>query len=164
MTWLTRICLLLAPYAIAVGGSEPGIPVRYVGGTLNGCALKSSGRLYLPGPQWFLFRCGAGEVKVEYETVTSMRYGQTLHRRFGTAAATAVVPPLWPVTAAVMLVRSHKHFITIEYAEAGGAKQALIVRVEKENIRTVLTDLEALSKRRFEYQDKNAAKTDEGRK
>jgi hypothetical protein len=152
MSRLIRICLLLVLCALAGAASRPGIPVRYMGGTVSGCAEKAAARLYLTGPEEFLFQCGAGEVKVEYKKVTRLEYGQTLHRRYGAAAAAAAVPVLWPVSAAVLLNRSRKHFVTIEYDGAEGGKQALVLRVEKDNIRALLEDLKARTGRPVEYQ------------
>jgi hypothetical protein len=155
--------LLLLPFGLALADSQPGIPVQYTGGTLPGCAAKPKARLYLPGPEAFMFRCAAGDVIVAYQKVTRLAYGQDAHRRYGTAAALAN-PLLLPVAAAVFLKKSRKHFVTIEYADAEGKLQALVIRVEKDNIRTLMADLEARAGRRFEYQDKEAEKSRKDRK
>jgi hypothetical protein len=160
MRRLVLICLLIS-MALAASDSKPGIPVRYAGGTLPGCAAKPAARLYLPNPEALLLRCGTSEVTVAYNAITKMEYGQSLHRRYGTAAGTAALPVLWPVTAAILLKRSRKHFLTIEYAEAGGQRQAMVLRVEKDNIRALLAELEARAGRRFEYGDENARKSRE---
>jgi hypothetical protein len=158
MPQLLRICLLLLPCGAALADSEPGIPVRYSGGTLIGCSAKPKARLYLPGPEALLLRCGTGEVSVAYEKIKRLAYGQEIHRRYGSAAPALLTPITWPVAAAVFLNKSRKHFVTIEYADPEGKAQAMIVRVEKDNIRSLLADLEARAGRPVEFEDREGRK------
>ena len=68
-------------------------------------------------------------------------------------AAALLISPLF------LLSKSRKHFVTIGYTDRDGKQQALVFQVEKGDIRSVLTTLEARSGRRVEYQDEEARKT-----
>jgi hypothetical protein len=61
-----------------------------------------------------------------------------------------------------LLSKSRKHFVTVGYADADGKQQALVFRVEKGDIRSVLAALEARTGRRVEYQDQEARKAGKG--
>ena len=56
----------------------------------------------------------------------------------------------------LLLSKSRKHFVTVGYTDSEGRQQALVFRVSKGDIRTVLASLEARTGRRVEYQDDNA--------
>jgi hypothetical protein len=57
-----------------------------------------------------------------------------------------------------LLAKSRKHFVTIGYEDAEGVQQALVFRVGKGDIRTVMAGLEARSGQRFTFQDDEARK------
>jgi hypothetical protein len=154
MRWLIRILLLLGACGRAFGGSEPGLPLKYVGGTFTGCALKSSARLYMPG-SGLILRCMTAEAAVDYERITALRYSQTAHWRW---AETAAAAPLWPVAPLVFANRAYRHFVTIEYTGADGARQALVLLVAKRNILALLADLKARAARPIEYEDRDPRK------
>ena len=82
-----------------------------------------------------------------------MEYGQNVSRRY--AAAILISPML-------LLSKSRKHFVTLGYVDAEGKQQALVFRVDKGDIRSVLTGLEARTGRRVEYQDDEARKAGKG--
>jgi hypothetical protein len=62
------------------------------------------------------------------------------------------------ISPVLLLSKSRKHFVTIGYADAAGEQQALVFRVGKHDIRSVLASLEARTGRRVEYQDNEARK------
>ena len=161
MRWLAGFALIVASCAAAHADSEPGLPVKYVGGTLNGCTLNSRARLYLTGSDTLLFRCNAGEVNVAYNKLTALRYSQTAHRRWAETAATA---PLWPIAPFVFVNRSRKHFVTVEYAGADGGRQGFIMLVAKDNIRRLLADLKARAGRPIEYEDEDPRRSRKDKK
>lgn len=146
---MTRIWLLLL-CGMSLTASQPGIPVRFVGGTLAGLAADSSARLYLNSPEALLFRCGQSELNIAYQKISTLQYGQDVDRP---STAAIIVSP------ARLLTRSRKHFVTIGYMDAEGKQQALVIRVEKGDIRVVLAVLEARTGHRVEYLDEEARKT-----
>ena len=140
-------------FALPIVAAEPGVKTRFVGGTVPGVVSKTSVRLDLTGPDELLFRCGKTEVRVSYQKVNTLEYGQNVSRRY--AAAILISPVL-------LLSKSRKHFVTIGYVDADGKQQAMVLRIDKGDIRSVLTGLEARTGRRVEYQDGEARKAGKG--
>lgn len=145
---MTRIWLLLL-CAMSLTASEPGVPVQFIGGTLDGLAADSSARLYLNGPEALVFRCCKAELNVAYQKINTLKYGQDLNRP---STAEILVSPVR------LLSKSRTHFVTIGYTDAEGKQQALVIRVKKGDIRVVLAVLEARTGRRVEYEDDEARK------
>jgi hypothetical protein len=158
MSVLAMICqyrvalgvLCLAAVALA---AEPGVKAEYVGGTVPGIARNVSARLDLTGTDALHFRAGSAALNITYIKINTLEYGQTVSRRY--AAAVLISPVL-------LLSKSRKHFVTIGYVDDGGNQQALVFRVNKGDIRTVLAGLEARTGRRVEYQDNEARKGGKG--
>jgi hypothetical protein len=103
----------------------------------------------MTGADALLFRCDKTETSIAYRKINNVEYGQNVSRRY---AAAVLISPL------LLLSKSRKHYITIGYADAEGKQQALVFRVDKGDIRSVLAGLEARTGRRIEYQDDEARK------
>ena len=119
------------------------------GGTIPGIEIKSSARLDLTGSESLILRSAKAEIQIDYRKINSIEYGQNVSRRY--AAAVLVSPVL-------LFSKSRKHFVTIGYADRDEKQQALVFRVDKGDIRSVLASLEARTGRRVEYQDEEARK------
>ena len=124
-----------------------------VGGTAGGIPVKGNVRLDLSQNAALVVRSAKSEIRVAYQRVNTLEYGQTVSRRY--AAAVLISPML-------LLSKSHKHFVTVGYLDDDGRQQALVLRVDKGDIRAVLTGLEARTGRRVEYQDDEARKAGKG--
>ena len=149
---MIRICLLLlVGTGLVLTAAEPGVKAQFMGGTLAGVSAKSSARLDLTGAEALAFRSGQTELRIPFQKINTLEYGQTVSRRY--AAAVLISPVL-------LLSKARKHFVTIEYLDGGGNQQALVFRVEKVDIRWVLASLEARTGRRVDYQDDEARKGD----
>ena len=148
--WVTLGCFILALPLAAV---EPGIKAQFVGGTVNGIGLKTNFRLDLTGADTLLVHLGNTELVITYQKINTVEYGQNVSRRY---AAAVLISPL------LLLSKSRKHFVTIGYVDQEGKQQALVFRVEKGDIRSVLASLEARTGRRIEYQDSEARKAGKG--
>ena len=61
-----------------------------------------------------------------------------------------------------LLSKSRKHFLTIGYQDDKGKQQALVLRVDKSQVRAVLVSLEARTGLRVEFQDTEARKAGKG--
>jgi hypothetical protein len=146
-TWLLPLSSLFL--SLAVPAAEPGVRTQFVGGTLPEIKAKSKARLDLTGAEALLFACEKVEIRIPYARINTLEYGQKVSRRI--AAAILISPVL-------LLSKSHQHFVTLGYEDAEGKQQALVFRVEKGDIRSVLAGLEARSGRRVEYQDDDARK------
>lgn len=148
--WFLAIGSLLTIPAV---GAESGVKTELVGGTPPGIAAKSTARLDYTGVDEMVFHCATGEIRVSYQKVNTLEYGQTVSRRY--AAAVLVSPVL-------LLSKARKHFVTLGYVDSEGRQQVLVFRVEKGDIRSVLVGLEARTGRRVEYQDDEARKALKG--
>jgi hypothetical protein len=129
-----------------------GIAVEFVGGTLPEIA-KSSARLDISSHQALVFHAGKSDLSIPYAKINIIEYGQNVSRRY---AAAVLVSPL------LLLSKSRKHFVTIEYVDAGGRQQAVVFRAGKRDIRGLLAALEARTGRRVEFQDDEARKSGKG--
>lgn len=138
--------------AIAAIAGEPGVKAQLIGGTLPGIA-KSAARLDYSGAETMVFHYAGSEIRVPYQKVTTLEYGQTVSRRY---AAAVLLSPL------LLLSKARKHFVTLGYVDSEGRQQVLVFRVEKGDIRSVLVGLEARTGRRVEYQDDEARKSGKG--
>src|SRR6266436_4034150 len=148
--WIASFTFALA---LSISAAEPGVKTQFVGGTVSGIESRSSARLDLTGQETLLFRCGKTALAIPYEKVNTVEYGQNVSRRY--AAAILISPVL-------LLSKSRKHFVTLGYVDGDGKQQALVFRVEKGDIRSVLASLETRSAGRFEYQDSEARKAGKG--
>ena len=143
-------CLILA---FSLAAAEPGVKVQIAGGTVSAIAIRSTMRLDLTGAESLRFHSGKSDIGISYRKINTVEYGQNVSRRY--AAAVLISPVL-------LLSKSRKHFVTIGYVDEEGKQQALVLRVEKGDIRSVLASLEARTGRRVEYQDGEARKAGKG--
>jgi hypothetical protein len=152
---LDKNCVTLGSLILTLqlAAVEPGIKAQFVGGTVSGIALKTSVRLDLTGADKLIFHLDNIELGVPYQKINTVEYGQTVSRRYAEAV---LISPL------LLLSKSRKHFVTIGYVDETGKQQALVFRVEKSDIRSVLASLEARTGRRIEYQDNEARKAGKG--
>ncbi|MGO9260083.1 MAG: hypothetical protein ACLQU1_27790 [Bryobacteraceae bacterium] len=141
---------LVALLALAAVAAERGVRAQFIGGTVAGVAAKSSAVLDLTGSDALLFSSGTVQLRIDYRKINTLEYGQTVSRRY--AAAVLISPVL-------LLSKARKHFVTLGYVDQEGNQQALVFRVEKGDIRTVLASMEARTGRRIEFQDDEARKS-----
>ena len=148
--WVALLGLMVT---VPIWAGEPGVKTQFVGGTVSGIESRTSARLDLTGQETLVFHCGKTALTIPYEKINTVEYGQNVSRRY--AAAILISPVL-------LLSKSRKHFVTLGYVDTQGKQQALVIRVGKGDIRSVLTGLEARSGRRVEYQDNEARKAGKG--
>ena len=153
--WLFPVlgCLVLAGGQRSLLAGEAGARAQLVGGTTAWIPAKSSVHMDLTDNDALLLRVGKQEIRIPYAKVNTLEYGQNVSRRY---AAAVLISPL------LLLSKSHKHFVTLGYVDGDGRQQVLVLRVEKGDIRAVLSGLEARTGRRVEYQDDEARKAGKG--
>ena len=147
--WIALGSLLLTLPATAV---EPGIKIQVVGGTVTGLS-KSNVRIDLTASDSLVVQHDRTVFQVPYQKVNTLEYGQNVSRRYAEAV---LLSPLF------LLAKSRRHFVTLGYVDADGKQQALVFRVAKGDIRSVLASLEARTGRRVEFQDQEARKAGKG--
>ena len=139
--------------ALPLAAVEPGVKAEFIGGTVSGIAAKTNLRLDLTGADTLVFHSGNTELGIAYQKINTVEYGQNVSRRY---LAAVLISPL------LLLSKSRSHFVTIGYVDEAGKQQALVFRVGKGDIRSVLSSLEARTGRRIEYQDSDARKAGKG--
>jgi hypothetical protein len=148
-----RVCLglmggiLLIQPAPAV---EPGYRTELVGSTVPGVNARSSAQIDLSEMGAMVLRSGREEVRIPYLRIEALEYGQNVSRRF---LAAVVISPV------LLLAKSRKHFLTVEYKDSEDKQQALVFRVNKGDVRPLLASLEARTGRRVDYQDDDARRS-----
>ena len=87
---------------------------------------------------------------IPYQRIETLEYGQSVSRRY---AAAVLISPI------LLLGKSRQHFVTVGYLDSQQNQQAMVLRVGKGDIRSLLAALEARTGRRVEYQDEEARKS-----
>ena len=111
-----------------------GAKAEYVGGTRSDIPNGSEGTVEAVDEQYFVFYSKKANLRVPYEHINMLEYGQKVDRRYVVAM---LISPMF------MLSKSRKHFLTVGYTDDAGREQALIFRVDKDHIRSMLVSLEA---------------------
>ena len=146
--WITILLGLTASLR-----AEEGAPARYVGGTVATLTADVDGRIRTTDDLFLEFRCRNRQLHVAYDKVNLLEYGQNVSRR---VALAVIVSPLF------MLSKSRQHYLTVGFADADGKQQAMVFRVDKSKIRSVLVALEARTGLKIQYQDDEARKAGKG--
>ena len=139
--------LALIPLALASSR------VEYVGGTSAQFPAGADGRLEVGDDHYFAFYSKRSQVRVPYDRIDLLEYGQQVDRR---VALAVVISPL------LLLSKKRKHFLTVGYTDDQGKQQALVFQVDKSIIRATLVSLEARTGLKVQYQDEEARKAGKG--
>lgn len=149
---MTRLVLVLI-LCTALIARDLGSRVEYVGGTVAQASPGVGGSLQLSHPETLAVEFKGTAVRVPYSRVNLVEYGQNVNRRLALAI---VVSPLF------LLSKSRKHFLTIGFQDEEGKQQAMVFRVDKGKVRSVLAGLEARTGLKVQYQDDEARKAGKG--
>lgn len=139
LPWALCVCAALA--------RDPGVPAQVVGGTVAALAGNLKGRLDLTGADALVFHSKNQTLRIGFDRLHTLEYGQRVSRRYTEGI---LISPV------LLLSKSRRHYVTIGYRDDSGARQALVLRVGKGEIRGVLAALEAKSGLKVEYQDEEA--------
>ena len=127
--------------------------VEYVGGTVPALASGAGGSVELSDTRYLAFYSRGKQVRVPYEHINLLEYGQKVDRRLLMAV---VISPMF------LLAKTRKHFLTVGYTDERGHQQAMVFEVPKGEIRSMLVSLEAKSGHKVEFQDEEARKAGKG--
>ena len=143
--------LLVAQGALWAGlGSEK---TMYIGGTVPTLKQGTEGRSSTQDEKVFVFTYKGGELKIPYDRINDLEYGQKAGRRLGLAIA---VSPL------ALFSKKRRHYLTIGYQDENDKQQAAVFELGKNVVRVTLASLEARTGRKIEYQDEEARKSGKG--
>lgn len=139
-------CVLLCPTLFASVGSHD---ADYVGGTITSIKVGTEGKVSADNPNEYVFKYKKGDLKIPYERVEALEYGEKAGRRLGLALA---VNPL------LLLSTKRKHFLTISWKDDDDKDQAVVLELGKDIVRVQLATIQARTGRKVEYQDDEARK------
>jgi hypothetical protein len=129
--------------------ARPGSAVEYLGGTLVSLSPRTMGWLITTDPNSLVFNSRKSTIRVPYERINQLEYGQKVDRRVWEAV---LLSPLF------VLLKKRDHYVTVGFELEDGQQQALLFRVDKGDLRGLLVSLEARTGRRVAYQDDEARK------
>ena len=139
--------LLIFLSVLLPAASRNGARVDYLGGTRGDIPANNVGEIRATDDIYFIFISKHTQVKIPYERINLLEYGQKVDRRY---VAAAVISPLF------MLAKKREHFLTIGFEDDNGRQQAMMFRINKDDVRLALVSLEARTGRTVEYQDDEA--------
>jgi hypothetical protein len=143
----------MCAFALGLCAADKGSRADYVGGTLSAIPNDTEGRLSTADAANFEFRTRPAMIRVPYERINLLEYGQDASRRY--AMAVLISPVL-------LLSKKRAHFLTVGYTDDEGRQQAMVLRLEKGNVRAVLASMEARTGRKVQYLGDEARRTGGG--
>jgi hypothetical protein len=133
--------------AVSMSAGHPGSHVEYIGGTRADIPEKNDGAIQMSDKTFFIFTSKKTQVRIPYERINLLEYGQKVDRRY---LAAIVINPI------LMFAKKRDHFLTLGFQDDDGAQQAMVFRVDKSDIRLTLVALEARTGQQVRYQDEEA--------
>jgi len=146
---LSLIVVVAALCSPLPAADRKGSRVEYLGGTLAVLSAKTDGILYTSFDEALFLQTKAITIQAPYESVNLLEYGQTASRRY---ALGIIVSPV------LLLSKKRSHYLTVGYTDETGRQQAMVLRLDKDDVRAVLASLEAKTGRKVHYQDDEARK------
>jgi len=137
--------LILAALPLAAG--HAGAHAEYVGGTRADIPANNNGDLEVRDNTYFIFLSKKTTIKIPYDRINLLEYGQKVDRRY---LAAAIISPVF------MLAKKRQHFLTLGFQDENDIQQALVFKVDKNDIRVALVALEARTGQQVRYQDDEA--------
>jgi hypothetical protein len=130
-----------------------GVPSKkavYRGGTLPLLKPPAQGEVSITDTDEFVFRYRSGELRIPYESVNSLEYGQKAGRRLGLSIA---LSPLF------LLSKKRRHYLTLGFKDPAGSQHAVMFELGKEIVRTTLVGLAAQTGLKVEFEDEEARRS-----
>ncbi len=127
--------------------SHNGARAEFVGGTCADIPPNQSGDMRLSDGTYFVFLAQKTQIKIPYERINLLEYGQDVSHRYVQALL---------VSRMLFTAKKRQHFLTVGFQDDNGQQQAIVFRVEKNDIRLALAALEARTGQKVQYQDDEA--------
>ena len=145
------VCSLVAFATVCcyMQAAQPGSAVEYLGGTLPSLHARTTGWLITTDTDSLVFHTRQNIIRVPYERINQIEYGQKADRRVLEAV---LLSPLF------VLIKKRDHYVTVGFELEDGQQQALLFRVDKDDVRALLVSLEARTGRKVTFQDDEARK------
>ncbi|MDP8979632.1 MAG: hypothetical protein M3O35_03460 [Acidobacteriota bacterium] len=150
---MPRLVLFTILLIVSVVAANRGGRADYIGGTIADIPDGCSGQLDSVDELYFVFYSKGASWRISYEQINLIEYGQKVDRRY---LAAIVISPLF------LLSKKRQHFLTLGYTDEDGRQQAMVFKVNKDDIRFLLVSLEARTGRKVQFQDDEARKAGKG--
>lgn len=150
---LVVLVVFLALLCSSIGARGLGGRAEYVGGTITQIPTGCQGTIQAIDEKFFVFYSGKASWRVPYDKINLVEYGEKVDRRY---LAAVLVSPLF------LLAKKRQHFLTVGYSDEEDHQQAMIFKINKDDIRSTLVSLEARTGRKVEFQDEDARKSGKG--
>jgi hypothetical protein len=150
---MLALALSLALATTPASAGHSGSHAEYIGGTRPDIPDKNDGSIEMTDRTFFIFSSRKTEVKVPYERINLLEYGQKVDRRY---LAALVINPIF------LFAKKREHFLTLGFQDDDGQQQAMVFRVNKNDIRLTLVALEARTGQQVRYQDEEARLSGKG--
>ncbi len=147
------LALLFTFGTFPVSAGHSGSRVEYIGGTRPDIPEKNDGSIEMTDKVYFIFSSKKTQVRIPYERINLLEYGQKVNRRY---LAAVVINPI------LMAAKKREHFLTIGFQDDDGQQQAMFFRVDKNDIRLTLVALEARTGQEVRFQDEDARQAGKG--
>jgi hypothetical protein len=147
------LVVVLSTSALIATAARSGTHAEYVGGTRVDIPANNSGDINITDQVYFVFISKRTKVKVPYERINLLEYGQKVDRRY---LAAVIISPLF------LLAKKRQHFLTVGFQDDEGRQEAMVFRVDKNDVRLTLVALEARTGQRIQYQDDEARMAGKG--
>jgi hypothetical protein len=146
MRHLGLVLLLFSAVGLK-GAGHAGSRAEYIGGTQSDLPANNSGEIEVADRVYFVFTSKHTRVRIPFERINLLEYGQKVDRRYITAV---LISPLF------MLAKKRDHFLTVGFQGDDGTQEAMVFKVDKNDIRLALVTLEARTGQAVQYQDDEA--------
>lgn len=122
----------------------------YVGGTVTSIKEGTEGISSTNDEKIFEFTYKDGKLRIPYDKVNDLEYGQKAGRRIGLAVA---ISPIF------LFSKKRKHFMTVGFTDENDKQQAAVFELGKDVVRVTLASMEARTGRKIDYQDEESRKS-----
>jgi len=144
MRTLVLFCVLAVTPVFA---GHAGSHAEYIGGTRPDIPDKNDGYIQMTDRVYLVFSSKRTQVRIPYERINLLEYGQKVSHRY---LAAVVINPL------LMAAKKREHFLTVGFQDDDGQQQAMVFRVDKNDVRLTLVALEARTGQEIKFQDQDA--------
>ena len=155
---LLVVILAAGSVGLAIGSKD----TAYCGGTVPGFEGAKNiigGLLDTTNPNYLVWASTSKAfhgktIKIAYDRIIDLEYGQKAGRRVGTAVATTVL--FGPRGLVSMLSKKRRHFLTVGYKDDSSKDQVAVLEIGKDIVGTTLAIVETRSGKKVQYQDEKA--------
>ena len=141
------LCILCCFSTLVSQAARMGSRAEYIGGTRGDIPPNRSGEIRVTNETYLIFVSRHTQVKIPYERINLVEYGQKVDQRY---VAAAVISPIF------LMAKKREHFLTIGFQNERGIQDAMVFRINKDDVRLALVTLEARTGQQVQFQDEDA--------